>query len=58
MQRVDGLLGGVVGFGVQLDRVVQSCWFGPTRVQTWHLSTFVTAANPVCIAAVLVGFWV
>ena len=25
MHRVDGLLGGVVGFGVQLDRLVQSC---------------------------------
>jgi hypothetical protein len=34
IQRVDGLLGGVVGFGVQLDRVVQSCWFGDTRVHT------------------------
>lgn len=56
MQRVDGLLGGVVGFGVQLDRVVQSCWFGPTRVQTWHVSVFVVGANPVLIAVVLVGF--
>ena len=25
MHRVDGLLDGVVGFGVQLDRLVQSC---------------------------------
>jgi hypothetical protein len=56
MQRTDGLLGGVVGFGVQSDRVVQSCTFGETRVHTLQVSVFVVAANPVFIAPVLVGF--
>jgi hypothetical protein len=53
---VDELVGVAVDFGVQLDKEVQSCWLGPTRVQTLHLSLSVVGAKPVCIAAVLVGF--